>query len=162
MDEKPQGNEPRASVLPIDDVMAKWARREAMEVEIRPINKASILGALEASGIATVVIRFDGSGDSGQIEEICAEDADGVSLQIPAVTLEVLELPWGTDEPVPTPMNLAQALEAEAYRLLASTHPGWENNDGAYGEFTFDVAAGVIRLDHSDRYVAIEQYDHEF
>ena len=35
--------------------------------------------------------------------------------------------------------------------ILEQTHGGWENNDGAYGEFTFDVAERTIKLDFNER-----------
>lgn len=162
MEELPQGNGPHGPAQSIDDAMAKWVRREALEADIQPLNKTNILDALDAVGIASVVIRFDGYCDSGQIEEICAENSEGHSLQLPAAMVEIFELPWDSEEAIASPMKLIQALETHAYHLLRSTHPGWENNDGAYGEFTFDVAAGVIRLDHYDRYVETEEYNHEF
>ena len=49
-----------------------------------------------------------------------------------------------------------------AYDFLSETHGGWENNDGAYGEFSFDVAARTITLDYNERYTATEFYSHEF
>lgn len=59
-------------------------------------------------------------------------------------------------------MSLSQAIESLAYDCLESTHSGWENNDGGYGDFVFDVAAQTIKLDYDERYVAIENYQHDF
>lgn len=162
MEEYAQEGAPHAPVVSMDDIMARWARSEALEAEFHPINKVNLLSALAAAGIATVIIRFDGCGDSGQIEEVDAVDAEGIGLAIPSTPIELFELPWGEEVAAATTMPLDQALETHAYRLLSSTHPGWENNDGAFGEFTFDVAADVIRLEHSDRYTATEEYNHDF
>lgn len=57
---------------------------------------------------------------------------------------------------------LAEAIETLAYAFLESTHGGWENNGGAYGEFDFDVAAGTITLDYNERFESSENYTHEF
>ena len=35
------------------------------------------------------------------------------------------------------------------------THDGWENSDGAYGDFTFDVAERTITLDYNERLHAV-------
>jgi hypothetical protein len=145
-----------------NDILLQWSRHEALAARLLPLNKTRLLAALAAAGIATVIIRFDGCGDSGQIEEVEALDADDVGLEIPAVPVELMEQPWNTEVAVAARMSLGAALEAHAYHLLGATHPGWENNDGAYGEFTFDVAAGMIRLEHAVRYVATERYSHEF
>lgn len=40
---------------------------------------------------------------------------------------------------------IADAIESLAFDLLTASHAGWENNDGAYGEFRLDVAAGRSR-----------------
>ena len=59
-------------------------------------------------------------------------------------------------------MSVDEAVEQLAYDFLSETHGGWENNGGAYGEFTFDVAEGTITLDYNERYTATEFYSHEF
>ena len=48
-----------------------------------------------------------------------------------------------------------------AYDALSDLHGGWENNDGAYGEFVFDTAKRSISLAYYERYTATEDYDHE-
>ncbi|KEZ19420.1 hypothetical protein CP98_01941 [Sphingobium yanoikuyae] len=45
-----------------------------------------------------------------------------------------------------------------AYDLLKEKHDGWENSDGAYGEFTFDVAAQTITLDYNERFMSSEHH----
>lgn len=59
-------------------------------------------------------------------------------------------------------MVLRDAIETMAYDLLERTHSGWENNDGAYGEFTFDVVNRTVTLDYNERYTASENSTHEF
>lgn len=59
-------------------------------------------------------------------------------------------------------MTVEQALEQLAYDFLSEAHAGWENNDGAYGEFTLDVTEQAIRLDYNERYTATEFYNHDF
>ena len=59
-------------------------------------------------------------------------------------------------------MPVAEAIEQLAYDLLSLTHCGWENNDGAYGEFVFDVAKQSISLEHNERYVTAELYSHSW
>ena len=49
-------------------------------------------------------------------------------------------------------MSLADAIEKLIFDFLGSAHDGWEDNDGAYGEFTFDVVDRTIRLDYNERY----------
>ncbi|MEQ1518940.1 MAG: DUF6878 family protein, partial [Usitatibacteraceae bacterium] len=39
---------------------------------------------------------------------------------------------------------------------------GWENNDGAYGEFTFTVSDQSIALDYNERFTSSEHFAHEW
>ena len=54
------------------------------------------------------------------------------------------------------------AIERLAYDLLEETHGGWENNEGAYGEFVFDVAERTIRLEYNERVMETEYSEHEW
>ncbi len=42
------------------------------------------------------------------------------------------------------------------------THDGWENSDGAHGDFTFDVGERTITLDYNERYMQSEYSLHVF
>jgi len=128
--------------------------------ECRPGNIAALFDALAASGITTVAVTFDGYGDSGQIESIDASDAQG-EITLPAGEIAVAS-PGDGEATEHTAMPLHDAIEGLAYDLLRDTHAGWENNDGAFGEFAFDVAARTISLDHNKRYTAFESYSHEW
>ncbi|WP_207102821.1 DUF6878 family protein [Paracoccus shandongensis] len=58
--------------------------------------------------------------------------------------------------------QIAAAIEQLCYDCPQQSHPGWENNDGTFGDFVFDVAARTITLDHNERYTATQAYSHEF
>ena len=152
-----------APVPPIDveTIMARWAAHAQRAAELHPANKASLFAALAAAGITRVTVRFDGSGDSGQIEDISAV-ADNTKVELPTVEIELVNHVWGQEEPRRTLMPVAEAIEQLAYDLLSLTHCGWENNDGAYGEFVFDVAKQSISLEHNERYVTAELYSHSW
>ena len=49
-----------------------------LDAELRPANKAAVFDALTAAGLTIVTVRFDGYGDSGQIEDIEAKAGDDV------------------------------------------------------------------------------------
>lgn len=140
---------------------AQEAARDRLRAELLPANKAVIFAALASATIVTVVVTFDGYGDSGQIESVDAGNAAG-DVSLPDVTVEIASPSYSNDGIDHRTLPLAEAIETMAYDLLGATHCGWENNDGAYGEFTFDVATGVISLDFNGRYTAIDSHDHEF
>ncbi|MEK8121629.1 DUF6878 family protein [Methylocystis sp. IM4] len=48
------------------------------------------------------------------------------------------------------------------YRFLERSHSGWEDGEGAYGEFTFDVSARAITLDYNERFIDSLNSQHNF
>ena len=59
-------------------------------------------------------------------------------------------------------MSIRDAIEHFAYDCLAQTHGGWENNEGAFGTFVFDVADQSITLDYNQRFEDVESFEHAF
>lgn len=143
------------------DYVAREAERDRLRAELLPANKTAIFDALAAVCIITVVVVFDGAGDSGQIESVDALNETGV-VPLPNVTVEIASPSYGDKNVDHRTLPLAEAIEMIAYDLLGATHGGWENNDGAYGEFTFDTASRVISLDFNGRYIAVDSSSHDF
>lgn len=151
-----------APVVAVDyaAIIAREAARDRLDAELRPANKAAVLGVLRDAAIASVVVRFDGCGDSGQIEEVEATGPAGEAA-LPAVSVEIATATWAA-EIDRRELPVAEAIEEICYDLLNGFHAGWEDNDGAFGEVVFDVAADTITLDYNGRYTAIDSETHEF
>lgn len=141
---------------------AKLAAVTKLETEILPQNKATLFDALAAAGIDSVIAGFDGCGDSGQIESVTACAADGAEIAVPTITIGMHEVIFNGPAIVVEQRSVREAIEIMAYAFLEETHGGWENDDGAYGEFTFRVAERTISLDYNERYTATNVSAHEF
>lgn len=142
--------------------MDRCKEQRAREEAVLPGNKAAILDALAAAGITRVAVNFDGYGDSGQIENIDAYRGESEFVALPETEVTIASASWGDPGIVAQTMMLEAAIEQMAYDLLSSAHGGWENNDGAHGEFRFDVRERVIALDYNERFTSSEFYSHEF
>jgi len=132
---------------------------KALSASMHAANKTALFDALEAAGITSVLVTFDGSGDSGQIEEIGAVSGDQ-PRDFPAGAVVIGRAYWGADEADRMECSVYQAVETLAYAFLEETHGGWENNEGAYGEFTFSVADRSIILDYNERIETSEYTQH--
>ena len=141
---------------------AQAAAYEAQQDATLPANKAALFAALAAAGIHTVVVEFDGCGDSGQIEGIGAFNAANEATDLPNASVEMKAARYGEPALSTTTHSVTDAIETIAYDLLARTHNGWENNDGAYGTFTFSVAGHSISLDHHERFTDTTNTSHAF
>ena len=132
---------------------------KALSESVRAANKKALFDALEAAGISSVTVAFDGCGDSGQIEDIVVE---GATTQLPVTPIEIALVQWGQSGIARPTQSVRDAVETLAYDFLEQTHGGWENNEGAYGEFTFDVGDRTIRLDYNERIETSEYTQHNF
>ena len=141
---------------------AKVKAMAALEAEVLPSNKAALFEALAAAGIHTVTISFDGSGDSGQIESIDGSDADNEPVELPEAKIDFKGVQFEGPSVVDEQRTAHEIVEAMAYAFLEMTHDGWEIDDGAYGEFTFDVAERRITLDYNERFTESTNYQHDF
>lgn len=142
-------------------IEAQHAARATLAEEALPTNKAALFDALATAGITSVLVTFDGVGDSGQIESIDAM-IDDTPAELPCVEVEIATPAWdgfGLDRRT---CALPEAIETLAYAFLEETHGGWENNEGAFGEFTFEVAERTIALDYNERIETSEYHGHEW
>jgi len=140
----------------------QWEVQRDQEAALLPLNKAALFEALAAAGITTAIITFDGSGDAGQVEEVAAYAGDDQPQDLPNGPVEYKEIGFGAAEPTTSTVPVRDVMENLAYALLSQTHGGWEDGDGAHGEFTFDVAARSIRLGFHERYTETNYHEHEF
>jgi hypothetical protein len=136
------------------------APSDAPVEDTRAYTKNLIFAALAEAGIHKVSVEFDGSGDSGQIEDILAWNAAGDTVPLPSDRKVQLASPMPGNPPVE--MTFQDAIETLAYDYLEETHCGWENNDGAFGTFVFDVPDRTITLEHNERYTEVSTSTHEF
>jgi hypothetical protein len=83
-------------------------------------------------------------------------------VALPTSAISLRSLQWNSDEVTVEQKPLQAAIEILCYDFLLQEHGGWENNDGAYGEFTFDVAARTVELEFHGRYTDVHTTTHTF
>lgn len=94
-------------------------------------------------GITSIQAEYDGYGDSGNVEDVSftpAPTADETRAAVQVLESLFTDFIW-----------------MFAYGL----HPGFENNDGGWGTFEWDLTADKINLSHHDRYVEHDTTEHE-
>lgn len=99
---------------------------------------------LKAAGVTFVHVNYDGCGDSGQIESVEYLSAERTPVD-PA-----------------SQITLTQGELGELfYDLLEIRHAGWENNDGACGDFEWDLTNDALRHVHHERFTDYDTTEHE-
>jgi hypothetical protein len=142
-----------------DNFFSRYKRYEQTLAEANVKNKETLFDALSAADITRIEVTFNGEGDSGQIEEMTAFLKDK-QCGLPAASVSFVDVSW--DKTRPSNKPLRDVIESLCYDYLSQEHGGWENDDGAFGEFTFHVAERTIELDFNSRYTDSTTYSHTF
>jgi len=132
-------------------IMSDYESRRQAQAKLNEGNKAALFDALAALNITEVRVDFDGEGDSGQINGAAAFRGEEAA-ELPKTPVSIQTVSWQSGEIVTTEQGVEEAIETLCYLYLEETHGGWENNDGAYGEFRLDVAKRTVELEFNGRY----------
>lgn len=145
----------------VADFMARHAAYQQRAATLHTTNKAALFAVLTAAGVTRVTVSFDGFGDSGQIEDIEAM-AGETKVSLPTSPVEILQTASYDETIDRREQPIAEAIETLVYSFLEETHSGWENNEGAFGQVVFDVAADTITLEYNERFESSEYCEHAF
>lgn len=122
-----------------------------------------ILFDLLADEVESFTVSFDGSGDSGQIEDISLDEkilkkkVDGVKVANGTMySVNGPETMWDNAE------TIRDVVEGVCYQVLTDACSGWEINDGSYGEFNFDVKNRKVSLDFNERITDVRSSTYTF
>lgn len=118
-------------------------------------NLRRILPVLRAHQVKRVTVSFDGSGDSGSIEEVsfgeAKIDARALMVEIEVAHRVLQQGKWITNRLLER-RDLSSAIEEVTDDYLQETNVDWYNNDGGFGELSIDVEEGTVSLEVSVRY----------
>jgi hypothetical protein len=130
-------------------------------VQANALNKTAVFDALTSAGVTVVIVTFDGEGDSGQIENIQAHAGER-EAELPTLPVQFQKVAWNSHKLDASSLGLREAIEGLCYDYLERAYGGWENNDGGFGDFTFDVAARQIDLEFNVRFSDFTTFSHTF
>ncbi|MCP4618626.1 MAG: hypothetical protein GY844_19600 [Bradyrhizobium sp.] len=124
-------------------------------------NKTALFDALASARIDTVEVTFNGYADEGQIDGAVA-DGEGGDTDLQSIEVEIARVDWGNQIVTRQTLSVKDAIEQLVHDLLEQTYFGWQDNQGAYGEFLFDVVARSITLNFNERIETSEYTQHVF
>lgn len=136
--------------------------------------RAELMKILCDAGVDEVMVGFDGSGDSGQIEECRVDFGHGedgrdkkresalLKAPIPGTEREFQDWGGGKLDSVIRCESVRERIEDLCYDLLSGAHPGWEINEGSFGEFVIRPSQNQIALTFNERIETYETAEEEF
>lgn len=144
---------------------ASWLARDQQFVKlcksVLAENKAALFDVLANARIDTVEVTFNGYADSGQVDEAVI-DGEGADADLRLINIEIARVGWGSPAVVRETLSVKDAIEKLVYDLLQQTYGGWEINQGAYGDFLFDVGDRTVTLNFNERIETSEYTQHVF
>jgi hypothetical protein len=151
---------PFLEIIMTEDWIARVSEAEKLRDELAIINRQTLFDALSAAGITSVTVEFDGYGDEGQI--VSAKYFVGEDETTPSLAPLLFVRDIADDTAQSEPVSLEDAIDELLYHLLSKHYGGWQDNEGSFGEFTFDIPARTIDLDIGMRFVDASHYQHKF
>lgn len=160
----------KAKGLGIDmkSVMEQIAEDRKNRATSAELNKAALVEAIKPIGLTRIEVDFNGSGDSGQVDEVRyfkgkkePKDLETIKRTLvqqakinDSTTYCETKKEWVTTTRSP---NIEELVEQICYDLLEANHGGWEINEGSYGEFVFNFGKGnKIDLTFNQRVESVE------
>ena len=120
------------------DFEAIWAEQNAARERSLAENRPKLRAGLQAKGGTSIWASYDACGDSGNI--------DDVTLLPGQIALDCKD---------------NTALWDFLWTMVYHLHPGFEIEDGAFGEITWDLVDDKITIDHNERFTDYERHLHE-
>ncbi len=116
-----------------------------------------VLIQLADQGVTGIKVHYDGSGDSGAIENIVYTDIENANFS----DIDLVSA-WNEN------MNLAAInssaysdIENFAHEVILDQIEDWWNNEGGYGDLLIRVPSGEYLINNNVRIMEIEEYTHE-
>ena len=122
----------------VNDFYAQMLEAQQRAAEQRVVTRVALLSELRAVGVTKIEVQYEGYGDSGNIEAVVVTP-DTISLS----------------------EELRRRVEDFGWDFAYALSPGFENNEGGYGELTWALEADKIDVSHSNRYIETNTTEHE-
>lgn len=125
-------------------------------------NKEILFDILADNKVEVVTVMFDGSGDDGQVESSDLPDKiKRVVVEGAKVSQGKIWTSGGVKESFKENPTVEEIVASLCYEALSNLYGGWENNDGAFGEFVFHVKDRVVEFNFNQRYTESTLHEHE-
>ena len=120
------------------DLYAQILESQRRAAEQRVETRATLLSELRTLGVTNIEVQYEGYGDSGNVEDVVV-----------------------TPDTIILTEDLRRRAEDFGWDFAYALCPGFENNEGGYGELTWSLETDKIDVSHSNRYIETNTTEHE-
>lgn len=155
-------------LIDLDVVNLDMAEKQEFSKEKKKI----LFDNMRRLGITALRVNFQGSGDSGQIEEIVYNGLHQSTIELEKMSTEgtkfetpngqrMVDGKWVPHMEEKTPMNMYELVEDLSYEILSNVNYDWCNNDGGQGDvyiFTDPEGGEHITVDMNTNYTTSDNH----
>lgn len=138
----------------------------ALVTQAQEKNREILVNTLKELGITEAKVHYAGAGDSGDTCDLEVTPVDLLEktseLKVTQTVVDAKYIGYGQRACSLREKELAldEAVRDFAMDWVDSLYGGWENDDGACGTVTINVADNEIHLDHTTYYTESSSYAH--
>lgn len=142
--------------------MTDWNKQYTDKIDYARANKPKVIAALTKLGATKAVFTYDGSGDSSSyetVEILKGEeklDFENTLVEDYQETTSYFQNGEWKTEVKTSDKPLKEAMIDLGYDLVSGNFPGWENNEGAYGDVEFKITENELELTHNTRRTEVD------
>jgi hypothetical protein len=115
-----------------------------------------VLIQLADQGVTGIKVHYDGSGDSGAIENIVYTDIENANFS----DIDLVSA-WDQNLNLATINSSAYSdIENFAHEVILDQIEDWWNNEGGYGDLLIKVPSGEYIVNNNVRIMNVEEYNH--
>jgi len=119
-------------------------------------------------------VTFEGNGDDGGIDNIERFEPNNLEKDAEIILkqkISGMKTPegqiWDAKEEKSIPKwkidpTVKELINHVCYYILEDKYSGWENNDGAFGKFIFNVKKKTVKLEFNERFTDSKLHKHIF
>ena len=108
-------------------------------------------------GVTGIAVNYDGSGDSGSIENIVFTKESCATVQ--DVEIQIQDI-WSAEGLDGINTAIRSDIEDYAYHFLEDIED-WYNNDGGFGNMYIHIPSGQYIINNNVRITDVESFEHE-
>lgn len=147
------------------EFLERFYREQAEQKAKTDKLRRALMRALVAAKVKRVSVGFDGYGDSGNVGEIKYEPApkDFGKRSVDDTPHKVVN--WSDDGKCSESVRdytFDELVEEVCYGILEGSHPGWEINEGAFGDIVIDPAKDTVAMTFNQRVESYETSEEEY
>ena len=134
---------------------------QAVLLEQMSVVRATLQNHPAVPAGSVITADYDGQGDEGHLQSwsLHTAESEDITEEISSTIIVLPTIYHRASSVENTEASLRNAIPDILESLIQSSYPGYENNEGAFGEIAFVIDNGSLNIQHKERIIETEFYE---